>query len=71
VITGPDDVTAAALAEVDRADNPRTKELLAAGVKHLHAFVRETNLTETEFQHPPGSSPSSASSATTRTTRSC
>jgi Catechol dioxygenase N terminus len=26
-------------------------ELLAAGVKHLHAFVRETNLTEAEFQH--------------------
>lgn len=51
MITGPDDVTAAVLAEVDRATNLRTKELLAAGVKHLHAFVRETNLTEAEFQH--------------------
>ena len=51
MITGPDDVTAAVLAEVERANDPRTRELLAAGVKHLHAFVRETNLTEAEFQH--------------------
>jgi hydroxyquinol 1,2-dioxygenase len=51
VITSPDDVTAAVLSEIERAKNPRTKELLAAGVKHLHAFVRETNLTEAEFQH--------------------
>lgn len=39
------------LAEVERAEDPRTKELLAAAVKHLHAFVRETKLTEAEFQH--------------------
>ena len=50
MITGPDDVTAAVLSEVERAPNPRTKELLAAAVKHLHAFVRETKLTEDEFQ---------------------
>ncbi|HXP53868.1 MAG TPA: dioxygenase [Streptosporangiaceae bacterium] len=50
MITGPDDVTAAVLAEVERANDPRTKELLAAGVRHLHAFVRETQLTEAEFQ---------------------
>jgi hydroxyquinol 1,2-dioxygenase len=51
VITGPDDVTAAVLAEVERAEDPRTRELLAAAVRHLHAFVRETHLTEAEFQH--------------------
>jgi len=51
VITGPDDVTAAVLAEVGRAKDPRTRELLAAAVRHLHAFVRETHLTEAEFQH--------------------
>jgi hydroxyquinol 1,2-dioxygenase len=45
VITGPDDVTAAVLVKVERAGNPRTRELLAAGVQHLHAFVRETGLT--------------------------
>jgi hydroxyquinol 1,2-dioxygenase len=51
VITGPDDVTAAVLAEVERTTDPRTRELLAAAVRHLHAFVRETQLTEAEFQH--------------------
>ena len=51
MITGPDDVTAAVLAEVERAEDPRTRELLAAAVRHLHAFVRETRLTEAEFQH--------------------
>lgn len=50
MITGPDDVTAAVLAEVERARDPRTRELLAAAVRHLHAFVRETQLTEAEFQ---------------------
>jgi hydroxyquinol 1,2-dioxygenase len=51
VITGPDDVTAAVLAEVERTKDPRTRELLGAAVRHLHAFVRETQLTEAEFQH--------------------
>ena len=51
VITSPDDVTAAVLAEVARTKDPRTRELLAAAVRHLHAFVRETHLTEAEFQH--------------------
>jgi hypothetical protein len=36
---GSDDVTAAVLSEVERAENPRTKKLLAAGV-NLYAFVR-------------------------------
>ena len=51
MISGPDDVTAAVLAEVERAGEPRTRELLTAAVRHLHAFVRETRLTEAEFQH--------------------
>jgi hydroxyquinol 1,2-dioxygenase len=51
VITSPDDVTAAVLVEVERTKDPRTRELLAAAVRHLHAFVRETHLTEAEFQH--------------------
>jgi hydroxyquinol 1,2-dioxygenase len=51
VITSPDDVTAAVLAEVERTKDCRTRELLAAAVRHLHAFVRETQLTEAEFQH--------------------
>jgi hydroxyquinol 1,2-dioxygenase len=54
MISGPDDVTAAVLAEVERTANPRTRELLEAAVKHLHAFVRETKLTEAEFQRIAG-----------------
>lgn len=50
IIRSEDDVTAAVLAEMHRTPDPRTKELLTALVKHLHAFVRETRLTEREFQ---------------------
>ena len=50
VIETQADVTKAVLGEMVRTPDPRTKELLAALVKHLHAFVRETRLTEKEFQ---------------------
>jgi len=44
------DVTAAVLSELDRAKNPRFREIMGAAVRHLHEFVRETKLTEAEFQ---------------------
>ena len=44
------DVTNAVLGELDRAANPRFKEIMGAAVRHLHEFVREAKLTETEFQ---------------------
>lgn len=44
------DVTAAVLAEAARTPDPRLRELITAAVTHLHAFVRETRLTEAEFQ---------------------
>jgi protocatechuate 3,4-dioxygenase beta subunit len=44
------DVTEAVLQEMHRTPDPRTKQLLASLVKHLHAFVRENRLTEKEFQ---------------------
>jgi catechol 1,2-dioxygenase len=50
IIESPDDVTAAVLAELARCDDPRFAELMSAAVRHLHAFVRETQLTEAEFQ---------------------
>ena len=50
IIETPDDVTKAVLHEMHRTPDARTKELLASLVKHLHAFVRETRLTEREFQ---------------------
>ena len=50
IIRNEDDVTAAVLAEMQRTPDARTKALLASLVKHLHAFVRDTRLTEREFQ---------------------
>ena len=50
IIETQDDVTRAVLAEMHRTPDARTKELLSALVSHLHAFVRETRMTEKEFQ---------------------
>jgi catechol 1,2-dioxygenase len=50
IIETQDDVTRAVLGEMHRTPDARTKEILSALVKHLHAFVREVNLTEKEFQ---------------------
>ncbi len=49
IIDGPDSVTRAVLAELERAENPRFREVMSALVRHLHAFVREVRLTEEEF----------------------
>lgn len=43
------DVTAAVLAEAERASDERFREILQGAVRHLHDFVREVRLTETEF----------------------
>ena len=50
IIESQQDVTKAVLEEMRRTPDPRTKEILAALVTHLHAFVREVKLTEREFQ---------------------
>ena len=50
IIDGPDSVTQAVLADLQRADNPRFREIMTALVKHLHAFVREARLSEDEFR---------------------
>jgi hydroxyquinol 1,2-dioxygenase len=50
IIERQEDVTRAVLEEMHRTPDARTKEILAALVKHLHAFVREVRLTEPEFQ---------------------
>lgn len=49
IIATQDQVTRAVLEEMHRTPNPRTKEILAALVGHLHAFVRDVRLTEREF----------------------
>jgi hydroxyquinol 1,2-dioxygenase len=49
IIERQEDVTRAVLEEMQRTPDARTKEILAALVKHLHSFVREVRLTEPEF----------------------
>jgi hydroxyquinol 1,2-dioxygenase len=49
IIKAEQDVTAAVLAELERADDPRFKAILRAAVLHLHGFVRDARLSETEF----------------------
>ena len=54
IIETQQDVTDAVLGEMFRTPDPRTRELLSSLVKHLHAFIRETKLTEKEFQDAIG-----------------
>jgi hydroxyquinol 1,2-dioxygenase len=49
IIANQRDVTAAVLSELERADNPRFKEIVGAAVRHLHGFARDAKLTEAEF----------------------
>jgi hydroxyquinol 1,2-dioxygenase len=50
IIETQQDVTTAVLAELERAPNARFREIMSAFVRHLHAFVRETKLSEEEFR---------------------
>ena len=50
IIRTLDDVTADALAAMNRTENPRLREIMTSLVKHLHTFVREVRLTEPEFR---------------------
>ena len=50
IIRDADDVTAAVLAELERAPDARFREIMSIAVRHLHAFAREARLTEAEFQ---------------------
>ena len=50
IIQNADDLTRAVLGEVERTPDARLRELLASAVQHLHAFVKETRLTEAEFR---------------------
>ena len=49
IIRTQEDVTTAVLAELERATDPRFKEIMTAAVRHLHGFVRDARLTEAEF----------------------
>src|SRR5260370_36866128 len=49
IIENQKDVTIAVLSELQRAHDPRFKQIIAACVRHLHDFVRDRRLTEEEF----------------------
>ncbi|WP_128928516.1 dioxygenase [Bradyrhizobium guangxiense] len=50
IIEREQDVTAAALAVMERTTDPRLRQIMVSLVKHLHAFVRDVRLTEKEFR---------------------
>src|SRR5262245_44326739 len=54
IIERQEQVTEAVLEELERAPNARFREIMAAFIRHLHAFAREVHLTEEEFQAAAG-----------------
>lgn len=50
IIAREQDVTAAALAVMERTSDPRLRQIMVSLVKHLHGFVRDVRLTEKEFR---------------------
>src|SRR3954451_24133425 len=44
-----DTLTQAVVARLQKASDPRFKEIMTSAVKHLHAFAREVHLTEEEW----------------------
>ena len=50
LIKRQEDVTDAVVDAFENAADPRVREILIALVKHLHAFARDVQLTEEEFQ---------------------
>jgi len=48
--TGPEEITAAALASFDACPDPRTREVMRALTRHLHAFVVDVRLTQREWE---------------------
>jgi catechol 1,2-dioxygenase len=50
IVQRQEDVTTAVVEAFENTSDPRTREILIALVKHLHAFAREVHLTEEEFE---------------------
>lgn len=50
IIKNEADVTIDALAVMARTENPRHRQIMVSLVKHLHAFIRDVQLTEVEFR---------------------
>jgi hydroxyquinol 1,2-dioxygenase len=54
IIERQEDVTKAVVEAFQNTKDPRTREIITALVKHLHAFARDVHLTEEEFQSAVG-----------------
>jgi catechol 1,2-dioxygenase len=54
IIQRQDDVTPVVLDAFKNIEDPRLREIMAALVKHLHAFARDVHLTEEEFEKAIG-----------------
>jgi len=50
IIARQEDVTPAVLEAYRNIEDPRLREIIAALIKHLHAFARDVHLTEEEFE---------------------
>ena len=50
IIENQEQITEAVLSELQRAKDPRFREIVSAAVRHLHDFAREVKLTEDEFR---------------------
>ncbi|RPH57701.1 MAG: catechol 1,2-dioxygenase, partial [Acidobacteria bacterium] len=50
IIEHEQDVTRAVVSELERAPDPRFRQIMSAFVRHLHDFAREVRLTEQEFR---------------------
>ncbi len=51
IIARQEDVTEAVLSAMHGAEDARLRTVMAAFVRHLHAFAREVQLTESEFEY--------------------
>ena len=54
IIQKQEDVTPKVLDAYKNIEDPRTREIVAALIKHLHAFARDVHLTEEEFEKAVG-----------------
>lgn len=52
----PETITDAVLDQMATTSDPRMKEVMAAAVRHLHAFAREVNLTREKAAPAPAAS---------------
>ena len=71
IIENHHQLTEAVVETMQRTPDPRLREIMTSLAKHLHGFVRETRLTEREWEKAVGSIVRLANSPTTPTMKSC